>query len=317
MLRFLIKRLALMIPILLGINLLIFSIMYLSPNDPALQILGQNATENAVKQWRDEHGLNDSFIEQYVDSLKNLITGNFGNSYVSGRPVMHDFVERFPITLTLAITGMLVAVFIGLPIGILSAVKQYSAYDYLGLFSALIFAAIPSFWFALLLILAFAMKVSLFPVSGIEGLKSYVLPTITIGVLNSASILRMTRSTMLEVIRQDYIRTIRSKGAPENYVVFKHALKNALLPIITVCGMAFGSLLGGLVVAESVFAIPGVGVFLIEAVRNQDRPIVTIVVTLLAFAFSMVNLLVDLIYSSLDPRIKSEFSRKKLRFQRG
>ena len=302
-----------MVPILLGINLLIFTIMYLSPNDPAVLILGQNATEEAVEQWRDEHGLNDSFIEQYLDSLKNLVTGNFGNSYVSGRPVINDFADRFPITLTFAITGMLVAVLIGIPIGILSAVKQYSAFDYIGLFCALIFAAIPSFWFALLLILAFAMKIPIFPVSGLETISSYVLPTITIGVLNSASILRMTRSTMLEVIRQDYIRTIRSKGAPEKYVIFKHALKNALLPIITVCGMCFGSLLGGLVVAESVFAIPGVGVFLVEAVRNQDRPIVTVVVTLLAFAFSMVNLLVDLLYSSLDPRIKSEFTRRKLR----
>ena len=161
------------------------------------------------------------------------------------------------------------------------------------------------------------MKIPLLPVSGLSGLSSYVLPTITIGVLNSASILRMTRSTMLEVIRQDYIRTIRSKGAPEKYIILKHALKNALLPIITVCGMCFGTLLGGLVVAESVFAIPGIGVFLVDAVRNQDRPVVTVVVTLLAFAFSVVNLLVDLLYTSLDPRIKSEFTRRKRKLQKG
>ena len=317
MLRFVAKRLVLMIPILLGINLLIFTIMFLSPNDPAVLILGQNATEEAADQWREEHGLNDSFLEQYFNNLKDLFTGNFGNSYVSGRPVMQDFAQRFPVSLTFAITGMFVAILIGIPVGILSAVKQYSAFDYAGLFCALIFAAIPSFWFALLLILAFAMKIPLFPVSGLSGLSSYVLPTITIGVLNSASILRMTRSTMLEVIRQDYIRTIRSKGAPEKYIILKHALKNALLPIITVCGMCFGTLLGGLVVAESVFAIPGIGVFLVDAVRNQDRPVVTVVVTLLAFAFSVVNLLVDLLYTSLDPRIKSEFTRRKRKLQKG
>ena len=313
MLRFVVKRIIFMIPIILGINLLIFSIMYLSPNDPAFMVLGQNATNEAVEEWHEAPGLNDPFIVQYLRSLKDLVTGNFGTSYVSGRPVINDFAMRFPVTLLLAVLGLMLAVAIGIPVGVFSAVKQYSLFDYMGLFSALIFAAIPSFWFALMLILLFSMKLQLFPVSGIDSAKSFALPTITIGVLSSAPILRMTRSTMLEVIRQDYIRTIRSKGAPELYVILKHALKNAMLPIITVCGMTFGGLLGGLVVAETVFAIPGVGVFLVEAVRNQDRPIVTVVVTLLACAFSIVNLIVDIIYAFLDPHIKSEFSKTRSR----
>jgi peptide/nickel transport system permease protein len=311
MLKFIIKRIALMVPVLLGINFIIFAIMYLSPVNPALLVLGQGASEAALVQWNEENGLNEPFLVQYFNNVKNFATGKFGNSYMSGRPVIAELMERFFVTGKLAITGMLVAMLIGIPVGVLSSVMQYTFFDYAGSFLALIFAAIPSFWFALMLILVFALKIPLFPVSGLETASGYVLPTIAIGFLSSASILRMTRSTMLDTIRQDYIRTIRAKGAPESYVIFKHALKNALLPILTVCGMYFGTLLGGLVVVETVFALPGMGVLLVTSVRNQDRPIVIVAITLLAFAFSAVNLIVDLLYAFFDPRIKSTFQRVK------
>jgi peptide/nickel transport system permease protein len=309
MTRFIIRRILTLIPVFLGINFLIFTIMYLSPGDAAATMLGPGATEEQIAQLRAKLGHDQPFFIQYMNNLKSLVTLNYGRSYSTGRPVLDDFSGRFPVTLTLALGSTLFALLVGLPLGVMSAVKQYSIFDYVGVVVSLVLSAIPSFWFGIMLIILFAIKIPLVPVSGIDSFASYILPIFSMGTVNSVILMRMTRSIMLEVIRQDYIRTIRAKGAPERYVIFKHALKNALLPIITTIGARFGHMLGGVVVIETVFAIPGVGTMLVDGVRMKDLPTVMIGVTLFSFAFCFVNLLVDLLYAAVDPRIRESFSR--------
>lgn len=306
MVKFIVKRLLALIPVLLGINLVVFSIMSLS-GDPALVVLGQSSTEEAREIWRNEHGLDEPFIVQYADNLKGIVTGNLGRSYVSNRDVMGEFASRLPVTLIVALGSLIVsALIIGVPFGILSAIKQYSALDYACTFLALLFSAMPTFALGLLLMLCFSVNLKIFPVSGIVDPAGYVLPILTNGILSSTSILRMTRSSMLEVTRQDYVRTIRAKGAPESYVVLKHQLKNAMPSILTVIGISFGISLGGVVVIESVFSLPGVSSLLLEGVNSLDRPTVTACATLLAFAFCLVNLIVDILYAVVDPRLREQ-----------
>ncbi len=306
--RFIIKRLMTLIPVFLGINFIIFTIMFLSPGDAAANMLGPGATQDQIDQLRHQLGHDRPFLSQYWDNLKSLVTLNYGRSYVTNRPVLKDFMSRFPVTLKLAFGSTIFAMLVGLPLGVMSAVKQYSIFDYAGIILSLVLSAIPSFWFGVMLIIAFAIKIPLLPVSGIDHWSSYVLPIVSMGVINSVMLMRMTRSIMLEVVRQDYIRTIRAKGAPERYVIFKHALKNALLPIITTIGARFGGMLGGVVVIETVYAIPGVGTMLVDGVRMKDLPSVMVGVTLFAFTFCLVNLLVDLLYAAADPRIRETFS---------
>ena len=306
--RYIIKRLLALVFVFIGVNFIVFTIMYLSPSDPASIILGVGATPESIEMLKAQLGLNDPFIVQYLRNLKGLFTLNFGNSYVFGLPVLGVFLSRFPITLNIAVGSMIFAIFLGVPLGVLSSVKQYSIFDYIGVFFSLLLSAVPAFWFGLMLMRLFSVQLHLLPASGVENIKSYILPIFTAGITNAVIIMRLTRSTMLEVIRQDYICTIRAKGAPEWYVIFKHALKNALLPVVTIIGMRFGVMLGGIVVIETVFAIPGVGTMLVEAVRTQDVPTVMIGVTLFAFTFCLVNLLIDILYAYLDPRIRANLS---------
>lgn len=305
--KYVLKRILLLIPVLLGVSLLVFAIMSLTPGDPAQLILGENAPKEAVLKLREEMGLNDPFFIQYFRFVKNAIMGDFGRSYTTGREVFGEIFARFPNTLILAVIGIIISVCIGIPIGIISATRQYSFLDSFSMVIALLGVSMPVFWLGLMLILTFSVKLGWLPSGGFDGLKSIILPAITLGVGSAAIITRMTRSSMLEVIRQDYIRTARAKGVAEKVVINRHALKNALIPIITVVGLQFGHLLGGAVLTESVYSWPGVGRLMVDAIRQKDTPTVLAAVVFLATAFSVVNLLVDILYAYVDPRIKSQY----------
>ncbi len=304
MLKYISKRIIYLIPVLIGIVFLVFTIMYFSPGDPARLILGDRAPEEQVAALRHELGLDLPYYQQLFNYIKNAIHGDFGNSYLLRMPVWDIIKLRFPLTLQLTTFTMLIAVLIGVPVGILSAVKQYSVIDAFSVVFALLMASIPGFWLGMLLMLLFSLNLGWLPSSGYEGLKWLILPSITLGFINCATIMRMTRSSMLEVVRQDFIRTARAKGATEKRVVFRHALKNAIIPVITVVGTAFGSSLGGAVVTETVFGLPGMGTQIITAIRQKDNPVVLASVIVIALAFSLVNLIVDILYTYIDPRIR-------------
>ena len=311
--RYVIKRLLMMIPVLLGVTLLVFIMLEITPGDPARQILGEMATEEMVEELREEMGLNDPFVVRYVRYVWGVIHGDFGDSYMTGRPVFEEVVERFPTSLKLAALGTLIAVLVGVPLGILSAIKQYSWMDTILVGTAMVGVSMPSFWLGLILILVFSVQLQIFPSSGLEdGWLSWVMPAITIGYISAASIFRMTRSSMLEVIRQDYIRTARAKGQKETKVITKHALKNAVIPIVTMDGRRFGSALGGSVITEQVFSIPGLGQLMVNAINNRNYPVVQGGVLLIALSYSVINLLVDILYAYADPRIKAQYSVKKV-----
>ena len=304
MLKYIVKRLLYLIPVILGIVLIVFTIMYLSPGDPAKMILGDRAPQEQVDALRHEMGLDLPFLQQFFNYVKNICRGDFGTSYQLRLPVWDILKTRFPLTLELATLTMLFAVLVGMPVGILSAVKQYSVLDGFSVVFALLMASIPAFWLGLLLMLLFSLNLGWLPSSGYGGIKWLILPAVTLGCINCATIMRMTRSSMLEVVRQDFVRTARAKGAGENRVIFRHALKNALIPVITVVGNAFGGCLGGAVVTETVFALPGMGTQIVTAIRQKDNPVVLASVILIAVAFSLVNLVVDILYTYVDPRIR-------------
>ncbi|MGM9661924.1 MAG: ABC transporter permease [Oscillospiraceae bacterium] len=305
MLKYIAKRLLYLIPVLIGIVFVVFTIMYFSPGDPARLILGDRAPAEQVEALRHELGLDLPYLQQLFNYIKDAVRGDFGDSYQLRMPVWDIIKLRFPLTLQLTTLTMLLAVVIGMPVGILSAVKQYSAIDACSVVFALLMASIPAFWLGMLLMLLFSLKLGWFPSSGYEGIKWLILPAITLGCINCATIMRMTRSSMLEVIRQDFIRTARAKGAAEKRVIFGHALKNAIIPVITVVGNAFGSSLGGAVVTETVFGLPGMGTQIITSIRQKDNPVVLASVIVIAVAFSLVNLVVDILYTYVDPRIRT------------
>jgi peptide/nickel transport system permease protein len=308
LLKYILRRIALLIPVLIGVTFIVFTLMYITPGDPAKIILGDSASETAVKQLRTEMGLDKPYLVQYGTYVKKLVLhGDIGKSYVTKRPVAKEIMSCFPSTLKLAALSMLVAIVLGIPIGIISAVKQYSWFDTISMLFALIGISMPVFWLGLLLILVFAVKIHLFPASGFNSFASMVLPAVSLGAQSVAVITRMTRSSMLEVIRQDYIRTVKAKGQKESVVVLKHALGNALIPIITVIGLQFGGLLGGAVLTESIFSIPGIGRLMVDSIKTRDFPVVQGGVIFIAIAFSIVNLVVDLLYAYADPRIKSQY----------
>ncbi|MGL4977906.1 MAG: nickel ABC transporter permease [Cetobacterium sp.] len=305
--KYILKRILLLIPVLLGVSFLVFTIMSFTPGDPAQLILGESAPREAVAQLRAEMGLNDSFIVQYIRFVKNAAVGNFGQSYTTGREVFGEIFSRFPNTLILAVLGIIIAICIGIPLGIISATRQYTLIDSVSMIGALLGVSMPVFWLGLMLILTFSVNLRWLPSGGFDGLKSLILPSLTLGVGSAAIITRMTRSSMLEVVRQDYIRTARAKGVAEKVVINKHALKNALIPVITVVGLQFGGLLGGAVLTESVYSWPGVGRMMVDAIRQKDTPTVLAAVIFLAVTFSIVNLAVDILYAYVDPRIKSQY----------
>jgi len=293
---------------MLGVSFIVFSLMYFTPGDPARIMLGESAPVEDVLKLREEMGLDDPFLIQYGRYVKRAVVNqDIGRSYVTNRSVANEIMTRFPATLKLAAIGVLVAVAIGIPVGIISATRQYTLFDQVSMVLALLGVSMPNFWQGLMLILLFSVNLGWLPASGFTSLKHMILPAITLGTSSAATITRMTRSSMLEVVRQDYIRTARAKGQVESIIINRHALKNALIPIITVIGLQFGSLLGGAVLTESIYSIPGVGRLMVDSIKSRDFPVVQGGVLFIAITFSIINLFVDILYAFVDPRIKSQY----------
>ncbi|MDR1210802.1 MAG: ABC transporter permease [Spirochaetaceae bacterium] len=311
MLRYIVKRILITIPVLLGVTFIIFAMMFFTPGDPAQLMLGDFATQEEVIALRAEMGLDDPFFTQYFRYLKGLFRGDLGTSFTNGLPVLTEIQNRLPVTIKLSVFCMIFAMLIGIPFGILSAVRQYSFLDNIAMVLALLGISMPNFWLALILILFFSVSLGLLPASGLYGALYYIMPVISISAVSIATITRMTRSSMLEVIRQDYIRTARAKGKSETSIIFKHALKNALIPIITVIGIQFASALSGAVVNEQIFAIPGLGKLMVDAIKARNYPIIRGGVLVIAFMFSFLNLFIDLLYAFVDPRIRSLYARRR------
>ena len=316
MLRYILKRFLLVIPVLLGATLLVYTIMEFTPGDPARLILGDEASDEEVMELREEMGLNDPFAVRYVRFVADMLHGDLGISYRNNLEVSEQILQRLKNTMILAGAAVFIAVVIGIPVGIISAIKQYTIFDNLVMMVTLFLAASPVFWMGLMLVIIFALNLGIFPAAGMKSgfpglLISLVLPAFTLSSNTMATIARTTRSSMLEVVRQDYIDTARSKGLKESTITVRHMLKNALIPIVTMIGLSFGGLLGGSVVTESIFAWPGVGRFVVESINFKDTPSVLASVVMLSVFSTFVNLFVDLLYAFVDPRIKSQYQVKR------
>jgi peptide/nickel transport system permease protein len=313
MTRYILKRIILMIPILIGASFLVYFIMSLTPgfDNPGRIILGMDAQPEAVEKLNSLFGADKPFFERFLRYIGGIMRGGFGLSYRTQQSVSGEILRRFPATLTLALSSIIFSLLVGIPIGIISAVRQYRLSDYISRVVSMVMTAIPSFWLGLMLLLLFGLKLKWFPTSGIERWQGFVLPSLSLSIISMGMMIRMTRSAMLEVVRQDYIRTARAKGMKESAVIIKHALRNARSPVITVAGVTFGTQLGGAVIIETVFAVPGLGTYILSAVNNRDLPCVLGAVILLASAFSIINLSVDIAYTFVDPRIKSLYTSLK------
>jgi len=306
--KYILKRLLAMIPVILGVTLIVFFIMSLAPGDPARSILGEQATTEQVEALREEMGLNDPVLLQYLRYIWNLLHGDLGTSYASRIDVSTEIWSRFPNTIKLALTASLISVILALPLGIIAAVKQNTFFDSFSMFIAIIGISCPTFWFGLILILIFAVNLKWFPVTGSpDTFKGIFLPALTLGFNSMASMARVTRSSMLEVIRQDYIRTARAKGVPNRSVILRHAVPNAMIPTVTVIGLRIGGLLAGSVICETVFSWPGIGRLMVQAIQSRNTPVVLGCIIIFAVCFSLVNLIVDILYAFIDPRIKSQY----------
>ncbi|MFZ5823082.1 MAG: ABC transporter permease [Bacillota bacterium] len=304
MLKYILRRLLGAVPVFLGVSLLVFLMVHMIPGDPVRYLLGEFASPEAIQALRNQMGLNDPLPIQYLSYLGKVLKGDLGTSLITRVSVSAELANRLPLTLRLAALSMVLGLVGGILAGVIASIRQNTILDYGVMSLALIGISAPSFWIALLLMYVFAFRLSLFPVSGYTGIHSLILPAITLGSLTAGSIARMTRSSMLEVLRQDFVRTARAKGLPQRLVIYKHALKNALLPVTTLAGLQFGGLLGGSVITETVFALPGVGSYAIQAIGQRDFPVIQSVVLFSAVIFVCTNLLVDLIYGYLDPKIR-------------
>ena len=307
-LKYIFKRLVSLIFVLLGVTFIVFMIMSLAPGDPARVILGYFATPEAVETLREEMGLNAPVLVQYGRYMMNALRGDLGVSYRTNLPVLTEILSRFPNTLYLTLTAVFVSTILAIPLGIVAAVKQNTIFDSSSMVLALIGISMPTFWLGILLILLFALQLGWLPSFGADELRSIILPALTLALVNMASIARTTRSATLEVIRQDYIRTARAKGLSYNVVIRRHAVKNAMIPTMTMIGLIIGSLLGGAIVVETVFAWPGVGRLLIQSIGALDTPMVLGCIILFSASFSIVNLIVDLLYGLVNPRIRSQYT---------
>ncbi len=296
-----------MIPVMLGVTFLVFFIISLTPGDVASMILGNGATEERITELRQDLGLDKPVIIQYGNYMANLLKGDMGMSYSNGKSVAREIGQRYPNTFKLTVTAIILSILISIPIGVISATKQYSLFDNIGMIIALIGISMPSFWIGLILIIIFSLNLGWFPSGGMKGIMSLILPAFTLAIASTASITRTTRSSMLEVIRQDYIKTAKAKGVSRGMVIRKHALRNALIPSVTVIGLEFGVLLGGAVLTETVFSWPGIGRLMVEAIQQKDTPMVLGCIIVFALSFSIVNLLIDILYAYIDPKIKSNY----------
>ncbi|HAS92396.1 MAG TPA: ABC transporter permease [Sedimentibacter sp.] len=304
MLKYIFKKLLMMIPILLGLTIILFLILHLAPGDPVHLVVGPNVTPEVYENVRRSMGLDRPLIIQYFDYLSNLVKGDLGSSILQHRPVADIVLERFPITIGLGVRALLLSFLIAVPVGIIAAVNRNKSADFIAMTFALVGISMPTFWFGIILLYFFAYKLGLFPISGYGTWKHLVLPVITMGLTDAAVIARMMRSSMLEVIGQDYIRTARAKGLREKVVTNKHALKNALIPVITLLGMRMGWIIGGSVTLEIIFSIPGLGRTMVDSIFSRDYPVVQGSVLILATSVMISNLIADILYALVDPRIR-------------
>ncbi len=332
MAKYIAKRLLMLIPVLLGVSIIVFVLLRVFAADPSGVVLGEHATDAAKQAWRDTQGLNDPIWLQYWNFISGAVVGNFGQSYYTKTDVSTEIFSRFPATAELAVVAIIIASVLGILIGVITAVKKNTIIDNAGMVLSIIGISIPIFWLGVIFQIVFAKDLGWLPVQGatssdvifdkvtgsyiidsiISGKGSnitdvlwhMVMPAFTLAIYTMAVIARMTRSSMLDTLNQDYIRTARAKGISEGKVIKKHALRNALMPIVTVIGLQFGSLLGGAVLTESVYGWPGIGKYLVECVQKSDFPVVQAAVLLIAVIFVVLNLIVDIIYAFLDPRIK-------------
>lgn len=332
MAKYIVKRLLLLIPVLFGVSLIVFFLMRVCAPDPAPIVLGQHATQESIDAWRDANGLNDPVVVQYVKFIKGALTGDLGTSYYTKAPVTQEIMSRFPATVELAVVAIILASGLGILVGVISSVKKNSIFDNGGMLLSLVGVSVPIFWLGIMLIILFSGIWKILPSTGridpalrpdtitgfmvidsiiqgdkealIDALRHMVLPAVTLSLYSMAIIARMTRSSMLETLNQDYIRTARAKGVSEGKVTRRHALRNAMLPVVTVIGLQLGSLLGGAVLTESVYSWPGIGNYTVQCIMKSDFPVVQGVVLLIAVIFVLMNLIVDVIYAFLDPRIK-------------
>ena len=312
MYRYILKRLLLMIPVVIGVIFVVYLIMYLSPGDVTATILGSNWTPEGAEIIRERLGLNRSFIEQFISYLVNFVHGDFGISYINSTPVIDQLSVAFPNTLILVIISITLAIVLSIPIGIRTAVKPNSIFSGFATVFAMIGIAAPGFWIALLLVLLFTVYLGWLPASGMENWKSIILPSIVLSLSFMAGISRMMRSSMIESLRTDYVRTARAKGVKPKGITYVHALKNALLPTITVIGSYTGEMLGGAVICETVFAIPGMGRLMIESVLSHDVPCVLAAVSVMSICVAIMSLVADLLYAYFDPRIKARYMRGRV-----
>ena len=306
MLKYIGKRLLMLIPVILVTSFLIFWAMSLTGGDPARQIAGDRATEAEVEAIREEMGLNDPFLVRYGNYMKGMLTGDMGKSYVTNKDVFRTFMEKLPNTLMLGGAAVLIAIIVSLPLGIYTAIHQNTWKDTAGMVFALFGTSMPNFWLGLMLIILFSLKLHWLPSGGKNG-----LPALTVGFGLAALITRTTRSSMLDVIRQDYMTTARAKGCSEKRVIFRHGLKNALIPIITAIGLQMSLVITGSVLAETVFSWPGIGRLVYDSISKRDTPMVTGSIIMCSVLMCIINLIVDLIYAFFDPRIKAQYSKKR------
>jgi len=300
---YILKRLFHSIFVLVGISLVVFITLHLT-GDPAALLMPMDATPEQVAQFRQEMGFNDPVVVQYWRFFKGTLRGDFGQSFRHSQPALDLVLERMPATIQLTLAAMVIALFVAIPVGIISAIRRNSILDHVGMTGALLGQSTPVFWLGIMLILIFSVNLQWFPSSGRGGIQNLVLPAITLGMFTMARTARMMRSSMLEVLGQEYMKTAKAKGLNPLTVVLKHALKNAAIPVVTIIGMELGTLLGGAVITEWIFAWPGVGRLAVQAIYNRDYPVVQAAVFLLAAIFVLVNLVVDLLYTYLDPRVK-------------
>ncbi len=306
MIAYIIRRIVMLIPVLFGVVLVSFSLLHLVPGDPAQILAGEQATAQDVARIRAEYGLDKPLLVQFGHFVWNAARGDLGISIQSRHPVNELLFQRLAFTLQLSLASILVASTIGLLAGIISSTRQYSMFDTASMLGALFGISMPIFWLGILLILVFSVKLHLLPSGGTGSLRYIILPAIALGSASAAVIARMTRASMLEVARQDYIRTARATGYAERVVIFRHGLKNAMIPVLTVFGLEFGYMLGGAVLTETVFSLPGIGRLLVEGIFARDYPVVQGAMILVATTFVLVNLLTDIAYAFFDPRIRYE-----------
>ena len=306
MLKYIIKRILLLIPILLGVSAIIFILKTVTPGDPARQILGNSATEEQVQEKREELGLNDPVIVQYVRYIKNIVTkGDFGDSYRTGEPVLSEILPRLRTSGIITIGAVAIGAIIGIILGIISALKKYTWVDSLVLVISMFFQSVPEFVVALVLIMTRAVNLHLLPATGITSAKGFILPMLCIGLSSVASYTRITRSSMLEVLGEDYIRTARAKGQTENNITYHHALRNAMIPVAQSIGTSLGNSIGGGMVIETVFGVPGVGNYIVDSITQRNYPAVLGGALIIAIVLTLINLIVDISFVLIDPRLKT------------